>query len=68
MELDWKNWVDNEVVGNYWRNWAKDNLWCFGPIRYLGDFSNRDFTSVNMDCWWALGMLHSYIWATFDEP
>ena len=21
-ELDWENSVDNEVVGNFWRNWA----------------------------------------------
>jgi len=22
VELDWENWVDNEVVGTFWRNWA----------------------------------------------
>jgi len=22
VELDWENFVDNEMVGNYWRGWA----------------------------------------------
>jgi len=67
MELDWEDFVDNGMVGNYWKSWALLDHWCFGPMRNLNDFSNQDCKFVNIDCWWALRRLHSCVQATFDE-
>jgi len=67
VELDLENFVNNGMVENYWRSWALLDHWCFGPMRNLVDFSNLDCRFVNMDYWWALRRLRSWVQATFDE-
>ena len=41
-DFGWKNIVDKEIVGNCWRIWALLDHCCLGPMKNLGDFSNRD--------------------------
>ena len=37
----WDNFVDKEIVENCWRIWTLCDHCCLGPMRNLGDFSNR---------------------------
>ena len=53
-DFGWKIFVDKEIVGNCWRIWALLDHCCLGPTKNLGDFSNRDYTWMNMNCWRAL--------------
>ena len=49
-DFDWVNFVDKEDFENCWRIWALFDHCCLGPMKNLGDFSNRDYRWTNMDC------------------
>ena len=42
-DFGWENLFDKEIVENYWRILALFDHCCLGPMRNLGDFSNRDY-------------------------